>query len=242
MGTSDQYYAKYEQRYQTVHAAGGTWGFTPDDERLTAVLTAWVQGKHLEGKRIIEFACGEGAAGKILSKLGCIYHGVDLAPSAVEAAARVLADCENATVSRLDMVHDIVPGTYDAALDIMGFHILITDQDRRRYLQNVYNCLVPGAPVLFFQQAFRQDAYEGPVSSYQQWVDLMGIDYDTPEQRTAKTANGTVEVQLPRIAGRSRSELGYRAEFTEAGFTVDLFQPGFEGSNPYRASIWGHKT
>lgn len=241
METPDLYYAKYEQRYQTVHAAGGHWGFAPEDEPLAAVLRAWVQNNHLEGKRIIEFACGEGAAGKILTDLGCIYHGVDLAPSAVEKARILLKDVPNATVSRLDMVQDKVPGIYDAALDVMGFHILITDRDRQQYLKNVYDCLTPGASVLFFQQAYRPDAYDGPVESYQQWADLMGIDYDKPELRTAKTDSGTVEVQLPRIAGRSRTEQGYRREFAAAGFAVDRFRQGFEGSNPYRASIWVHK-
>lgn len=236
METSDLYYTKYEQRYQIVHAAGGSWGFAPDDEHLTAVLTAWVRDHHLVGKRIIEFACGEGAAGKILSELGCIYHGVDLAPSAVEKASALLKDVPGAVVSQLDMVKDKVPGVYDAALDIMGFHILITDQDRQHYLQNVYQCLTPGAPVLFFQQAYRPDAYGGAVESYQQWADLMGIDYNSPEPRMAKTNSGAVEVQIPRIAGRSRTEQGYRSEFAKAGFAVDRFQ-----SDAFSASIWGHK-
>lgn len=237
----EQYYEKYETRYQTVHAAGGSWGFGPEDQRLTEVLSAWVREHQLEGKRIIEFACGEGAAGKILSDLGCVYHGVDLAPSAVEKANALLKDCPNATVSRLDMVRDRVSGTYDAALDVMGFHILITDADRRAYLNNVFDCLNPGAPVLFFLQAYRADAYEGPVDTYEQWTQLMGIDYEKTEPRMAKTDSGAVEVQLPRIAGRSRTERGYRGEFTEAGFTVTQFQPDHEGSNPYRASIWAEK-
>lgn len=240
--TAEPYYAKYEQRYQAVHAAGASWGFAPEDQLLQTVLTQWVRENRLEGKRIIEFACGEGAAGKILSDLGCIYHGVDLAPSAVEAARRVLSGSKNATVSRLDMVRDRVPGTYDAALDIMGFHILITDRDRQAYLQNVCGCLIPGAPVLFYRQAYRADAYEGPVDSYAQWTELMGIDYDRAEKRQAKKGGASVEVMLPRIAGRSRTEAGYRKELAENGFTVDCFQPEFEGSNPYRASIWFRKS
>lgn len=235
------YYAKYEQRYQAVHAAGGSWGFSPEDTVLTDVLTQWVQDHGLAGKRIIEFACGEGGAGKILSGFGCTYHGVDLAPSAIETAAALLKDCPNATVTRLDMVNDRISEIYDAALDIMGFHILITDSDRQRYLKNVYNCLSPGAPVLFYRQVFRENAYDGPVESYEQWTTLMGIDYDTAEKRSARTADGTVEVMLPRIAGRGHSEAGYRKEFAEAGFVVDRFEPWTEGKLAFRASIWCHK-
>lgn len=241
MQQTEQYYARYEQRYRTVHAAGGSWGFQPKDARLTKVLTQWVREHHLEGKRVIEFACGEGAAGEILADLECVYHGVDLAPSAVERASALLKDHPNAAVSRLDMVKEPLPSIYDAALDVMGFHILITDADRRAYLKNVCHCLLPGAPVLFYLQAYRPDAYEGAVDSYAQWTDLVGIDYETAEPRMAETSSGPVEVQLPRIAGRSRTEQGYRKELQEAGFVVDWFKPEFEGDNPYRASIGAHK-
>ena len=236
----EAYYEKYEQRYQTVYAAGGSWGFAPDSEELKAVLTDWVRENGLAGKRIIEFACGEGAAGKILSDLGCVYHGVDLAPSAVESAKKLLKDYPNATVSRLDMVKEQLMETYDAALDVMGFHILITDRDRLQYLRNVYACLAPGAPVLFYQQAFWEDAYAGEIESYEQWQDLMGIDYEQKETRYARKGDSKVEVQIPRIAGRGQSEAGYRREFAAAHLEVDRFERGREGT-AHRASIWGHK-
>lgn len=235
-----RYYEKYEQRYQAVHAAGGSWGFSLDNADLIHVLTAWVRDNHLEGKRIIEFACGEGAAGKILADLGCIYHGVDLAPSAIEKAMALLANVPNATVSRLDMVQDSILETYDAALDVMGFHILITDLDRMRYLNNVFQCLVPGGPMLLYRQAYRADAYEGPINSYEQWTELMGINYETAEKRQARSGDSFVDVMIPRIAGRGRSEAGYYKELTEAGFIVDRFEPGTV-EEPYRASMWVHK-
>ena len=83
------YHLSYEARYKKVYAAGADyWGHTPDDEELTEVLTGWVARHNLKGKRIIEFFCGEGASGVILSKLGCIYHGVDISPTALEKAAK----------------------------------------------------------------------------------------------------------------------------------------------------------
>ena len=72
------YYLAYEKRYQTVFSAGvKRWGHSPDDSELLATITEWVKQNNLSGKRVLEFACGEGATGVILSKLGCIYHGVD---------------------------------------------------------------------------------------------------------------------------------------------------------------------
>ena len=122
----------------------------------------------------------------------------------------------------------------------MGFHILITDQDRMRYLNNVYQCLAPGGPMLLYRQAYRADAYEGPIDNYEQWTALMGIDYETAEKRQARSGDSFVDVMIPRIAGRGRSETGYRKELTDAGFIVDVFEAGTP-EEPYRASIWAHK-
>ncbi len=81
------YYTAYEQRYKAVYDAGvERWGHSPDDAELYTTLKKWVTDNHLEGKHVIEFACGEGAAGVILSELGCRYHGLDIAPSALERA------------------------------------------------------------------------------------------------------------------------------------------------------------
>ncbi|HML46237.1 MAG TPA: hypothetical protein PKE04_05750, partial [Clostridia bacterium] len=103
------YYLGYEDRYQRVFAAGGDcWGHAPTNKGLTQVLTEWVETQGLCGKRVIEFACGEGASGVILSRLGCVYHGVDVAPTAVAKAKDALKGFPEARVSRLNMVLEAV--------------------------------------------------------------------------------------------------------------------------------------
>ncbi len=219
------YYEAYEDRYRKAYAAGAVrWGHGPEDEALRAMLKRWVDTYGLAGKHVLEFACGEGASGIILSQLGCVYHGVDLAPSALERAREALAGCPNATVSRLDMVREALPGPYDAALDVMGLHMLITDADRSAYLRNAYGCLAPGAPMLFFREAYREGIYEGPVDSIEQWQQLYPGDYVTPQQRTAHGSQGDVEVCVPLLHARGRGQAGYRQELTAAGFVVDWFE------------------
>ena len=145
------YHLSYENRYKKVYEAGAEyWGHTPDDEELTNYLTAWVNQHNLKGKRIIEFFCGEGAAGVILSKLGCVYHGVDISPSALETARNSLQGYPNATVEELNVVSGKVNGIFNAALDVCGFHMLVTDPDRQMYLKNAFSCLKSSAPMLFF--------------------------------------------------------------------------------------------
>jgi SAM-dependent methyltransferases related to tRNA (uracil-5-)-methyltransferase len=110
------YYLAYEERYQKVFEAGAErWGHSPDDEALLSALEKWVNDNNLQGKKVIEFACGEGVCGLILSKLGCRCHGVDIAPSAVEKSKIALKDIPTANVSQLDMVHRKSGETFDAA-------------------------------------------------------------------------------------------------------------------------------
>lgn len=133
------YYLAYEKRYQTVYEAGGErWGHSPNDQELYITLKEWVTANNLTGKNIIEFACGEGASGVILSELGCVYHGIDISPSAVMRAKETLRRYPNAKVDILDMVQEATSGKYDAALDCMGFHMLVTDEDRQSYLRNAF--------------------------------------------------------------------------------------------------------
>ena len=68
---SKPYYLAYEERYQAVYASGATlWGHAVDDEILIKTLTDWVTQNNLQGKNVVEYACGEGSVGVILSKLG----------------------------------------------------------------------------------------------------------------------------------------------------------------------------
>ncbi len=218
------YYLAYEKRYQAVYASGATvWGHQPDDEILVATLTEWVNKNDLKGKKVIEYACGEGSVGVILSKLGCVYKGVDIAPSAVERSKQVLAPYSSATVSLMDMVNEPVNDVFDAAIDCMGFHMLIIDSDRRKYLANVIATLKPGAPMLFFRQDYHADAYSGEVASYEEWKAISGSDYETPSIRHVTNNGKEYKVNIPLVPARAKNKEDYIAEMTTAGFVVDQF-------------------
>ncbi len=218
----DAYYLAYERRYRLVREAGGEgWGHTPDDADLSETLAGWVSENGLAGRRVIECACGEGASGVILSRLGCAYSGFDIAPTAVEAAQEALAAFPKASAALGDMTEPRPGGPYDAALDVMGFHMLVVDADRTRYLHILRACLKPGAPVLFFRESHRENAYDGPVESFDAWLARTGDDYETPGKRTARRGDGEVDVWMPLVPARAKTVSGYRAELEAAGFSVE---------------------
>lgn len=225
--SEDIYYKAYEKRYKAVFGAGAErWGHSPEDPILFEFLKKWVIENNLHGKRIVEFACGEGACGVILSKLGCIYRGYDIAPSAIIKARENLKPYSNAEIMLLDMVKDYIGEQFDAALDCMGLHMLVTDGDRRAYLKNAYDSLCPGAPMLFFRESYRNtpgDAYKGPVDSFDDWKRISGSDYNTPSLRRAHTASGDIDVLIPLVPARARDREDYISEFESAGFIVEKF-------------------
>ena len=243
---TEPYYTAYEKRYQAVFAAGAQrWGHSPDDKVLYNTLRAWVEENRLQGKTVIEYACGEGASGAILSELGCIYRGVDISPSAVEKSRNLLKAYPNATVGVLDMVKESVTGKYDAALDCMGLHMLITDSDRYSYLKNAYNSLKDNSPMLFFRESYRRDgAYRGAVASVEEWARITGEDYITPQPRQIINSRdgGVAEVLLPLLPARAKDKTGYTEEFENIGFTVEEFtEMDASTAIPHSASIYVRK-
>ena len=224
---NEPYYMAYEKRYQAVFSAGAKrWGHSPDDEVLYNTLRSWVEEYNLQGKRVVEYACGEGACGVILSELGCIYHGVDISPSAIEKCKELLKNNPKATVEVLDMVKERVNGEFDASLDCMGFHMLVTDNDRELYLKNVYSSLKGNAPMLFFRESYRRDeTYQGVVNSVEEWSEITGEDYQTPQLRQIRNGEtGKIkEVSIPLLPARAKNKDQYIAEFEKAGFIVDRF-------------------
>jgi ubiquinone/menaquinone biosynthesis C-methylase UbiE len=225
-----EYYRAYEERYRIVREAfDGLWGHSDEDKAYVEALDNWVNENSLSGKRVIEFACGEGMGAVILSDAGCIYHGVDIAPTALEMAHRLAGTRKNVTFDLLDMVKQSPSeGEFDAALDVSGLHMLVTDVDRNAYLKNVFRCLKPGGCAMFWQESYRCDAYEGMVESIAQWEKLTGLDFNTPEPR--RIGNSGKEVMIKLLPARPRTETGYRTEMEKAGFVVDEFNALGDGS------------
>ncbi len=216
------YYGRYEDRYRAVYAAGApAWGHCADDPGLRAILSQWAAREQLAGKRVIEFACGEGASGAVLSALGVLYTGADIAPTAIARARTNLKGFPGARILELDMVKGRADGTYDAALDVMGIHMLVTDADRADYLRNARAVLRKGAPMLFFRVSYRENAYEGPVARFEDWVRITNDDYETPTPRFA----GDIEVMLPLLPARAMNRAGYERELEAAGFAVEALDP-----------------
>lgn len=163
-------------------------------------------------------------------------------PSAVEKATAACAAFPNARIRCLDMVKENAGDGYDAALDCMGLHMLVTDRDRQAYLGNAFRALKPGAPMLFFRQSYRKSAYDGTVETYKQWQDITGEDYVIPGVRTVKNGDRDIDVRIPLVPARARTKAGYERELQAAGFQIlDFIEMDWNTENPYSASLFVRK-
>jgi len=220
------YYTAYDKRYRSAYEQGADyWAYLPEIEKTRKIVKKFVERFGLVGKKVVEFGCGQGIAALEFVKSGCIYHGYDISPAAIEKAAALLSAYTCAEVS----LHDVVLGDFpeeffDAGIDIGCLHMLITDADRKKYLSNVLKCLKPQATMYFVQLRYRDDIYDGEVTSYEQWLELTDEDVDTPQKMVALKDGKEFPVMMPCIAARPRTERGYREELTEAGLEIMEFK------------------
>ena len=170
---------------------------------------------------------------------------MDISPSAIEKSKKLLEAYPDATVEVLDMVQESVEEKYDAALDCMGLHMLVTDKDRYLYLKNAYHSLKENSPMLFFRESYRREgAYHGAVDSVTEWAHITGEDYNTLQSRQVKNASDgdVVEVLVPLLPARAKDQNGYIEEFENIGFDVEKFiEMDVSTAIPHSASIYVRK-
>lgn len=219
------YYTAYEKRYRSAYEQGADyWGYVPEKEAQASEVKEFVSRYDLLGKTIAEFGCGEGGVGVELARLGCKYQGFDIAPSAIDKARTDLNTYPDANVFVWDIVNTHFNiECFDAGVDMSCLHMLVVDNDRKNYLSNAFASLKHSAYMLFCGESFRENAYRGDVNSYDQWLEITGVDVDTPQLRTAIKGDGEIQVMMPLIVARPRNEQDYISEMESVGFKVIEF-------------------
>ena len=238
-----KYYQSYEERYKDVYSqgvkywSGFPWEVVEDLAGLDAFLefSGALPGTH----RILEPGCGEGHLALSVAQKGFEYLGVDLAPSAVEKARQRLDEAGLGEYAKF-LLRDatdlsFLPANgFDLALDSKFLHMLVVDQDRDRYLATLHAALKPGS-YLMFSEIYRDGAYDGPVTSFEQYVEVFRPDLTTIEERTAYNGNTEVKVRIPRVPARPKDRVGYTKEMERSGFKMVRFkvQKSFMGCRFY---------
>lgn len=227
MADAKRYYHTYEDRYASVYSHGAEyWTADPEEIRDTAAklqdfLDRWAL---LPGQvRVVEFGCGEGHLAQYLIERSYDYRGVDLSPSALAKARQRVADLEVkgdtfilGDITGLPVADD---GAFDVVVDNFCLHMLVTDDDRRRYLATVRRVLRADG-MAFFHENHTARPMCGPVATFEDFVSRGGFTPGLSDERTVYVDGAQRAIRLVRVPFRGQDEVGYRQELEEAGLAV----------------------
>lgn len=222
-----KYYLAYEDRYNRVYAQGIPYWTAFPREMATTIgeLERFLLHYRLEPgvSQIIEFGCGEGHLAKYLTDRGYEYFGIDISPTAIsKARARICSECLHARflVGDITDLREVESEAFDASVDNFCWQMLVTDDDRQRYLWEVSRVLRKGGKAYFFEEC-QEKRFEGQVRTFEEFVGRFKADYETLEDREAYVDGERRLIKLPRVPSRFNSADGYEEELTDGGFAVD---------------------
>ena len=226
----EKYYLRYDDRYRRMHDQGfERWVSSPEEnDGVLRNIDKFLEyaGSEPSSTKIIEFGCGEGFVAEHLLSHGYKYLGLDVSESAIEKARQHTG----AEGSNLFIVADVLNGldripdaSFDIAIDNQCLHMLVTDEHRKKYFNNVKRILKKNGKV-FFRENTQREEFTLAISDFRDWLDRTGNEYDTLHDYPAYKGKKRYTVKAPRVPARFNNEAGYRREFEDAGFIVEYFE------------------
>lgn len=203
-----KYYHAYNERYKKVHELGHLW-FT---KTPTPEVTSWIRFMRVPmTEPILEIGCGEGRDALYLASLGYQLTAVDASPQAIQTCQR-LARERRVTVNWQihDALHltDAMSNQYRWIYSVATLHMLVDDEDRRRFLQEMYAILEPGGHALIVSKGNGvMEQMTDPSRAF------------TEEERVI--SHNRVKVKVPMTTYRCVSWERHREEVEQAGFVLE---------------------
>jgi SAM-dependent methyltransferase len=225
-----KYYLRYDDRYRRMHDRGfERWLSSPEENTgVLASIDKFFKYAGCEPSKtsIIEFGCGEGfVAGHLLSR-GYGYLGLDISRSAIEKAREHTGTEGRNSFLVADVLTDLdrIPdSSFDIAIDNQCFHMLVTDEHRKKYLNDVKIILKKDGKA-FFRENILDEEFTQEISDFQDWLEKTGNEYEMLHDCPAYKDNKRYTVKVPRVPARFNNETGYRRELKAAGFSVECFE------------------
>lgn len=134
-----KYYETYDSRYKTAHENGFLWMEPNFDNIILETIEKYDIDKDAE---ILDMGCGEGRNCLHLLKLGYNITGTDCSTEAIETCKKLAQERGlEGKFCVIDSVANEDPKKYDFIYSIAVLHMLLTDEDRLNFLENLKNSL-----------------------------------------------------------------------------------------------------
>lgn len=132
-----KYYEAYEERYKAAHAQGVSW---ENDISTPIVADTLKKYQITQNARLLEIGCGEGRDARAVLKIGYDLVATDISREAIEYCQKQMPQYEN-HFRVLDCLSDELNEKFDVIYAIAVVHMLVLDEDRKRFYQFIRNHL-----------------------------------------------------------------------------------------------------
>jgi ubiquinone/menaquinone biosynthesis C-methylase UbiE len=223
------YFSLYEDRFCRLREQGiEDWISDPEETKhIIESVNDFLNYAHCHPLEtsIIEFGCGQGHLATHLFGCGYRYLGVDISESAIlQAREKTGAKGQKAfLVADVTDLLQVPDNSFDIAIDNQCFHMLVTDEDRKKYLAEVKRVLKNDGKV-YFRDNVQQEEFKAKITTFQEFVEKCYGDFSELQDYQAYIHSKRLTIRLPRIPARFNNEQGYRKELEEAGFKIEYFR------------------
>ena len=139
-----KYYEAYEERYKAIHKKGHSWS----SDKPTPIVLKTIGNLYLSKEdSILEIGCGEGRDAKAVLELGFNLFACDISHEAISYCKAIMPGYSH-RFFRLDCLHGKHEKQYKCIYSIAVIHMLVLDEDRKKFYDFIYNHLENGGYAL----------------------------------------------------------------------------------------------
>lgn len=133
-----KYYEAYEQRYRQVHEKSLLWA----SEKSSPIVYETMRKYGMpDDAKILDVGCGEGRDCLFLLGQGYDVQAIDISREAIRYCKSKAGAENEGRFHVVDVCADGFEGTFDYIYSVATLHMLVLEQDRKRYLSFIKNHL-----------------------------------------------------------------------------------------------------
>ena len=131
------YYEAYDERYKQIHTADLQW-FSDSPSKIVGETMARYGVS--TASEILEIGCGEGRDAAYLRRKGYRVLATDVSPAAIAFCWDKFPEISS-SFQVMDCLHDRLKEHFDFIYAVCVLHMLVLDEDRKRFYQFLYEQL-----------------------------------------------------------------------------------------------------
>ena len=180
-GNCPKYYEAYEERYKTAHAKDVTWMSGQKTPVVEEILQKYRVQKNGD---LLEIGCGEGRDAGPLLEEGYNLLAADISGEAIAWCRKVMPAWSD-HFKVMDCLADESNSLFDFIYSVAVIHMLVHDEDRRRFYQFLKRHLKPGGLTLICTMG---DGIHEMQTDTDRAFDLQERDHPSGKMKVASTS------------------------------------------------------